>query len=764
VTGLIGLYALYSFSFLVTDPSSPYYDGADNPDNLYTVGTSSSKDKLSLDTCTGMALEHDLPPLSSSVSPREHATKSVLIVVTRAWQSHGDLSFIFSRPIIQHAVALASAAHLGYKVTVLYAAPERSIKDDFWKIESALADMGIDLRMLCIWPGKFTTSPPAYKPMRTNVDMMLWLSQHQYDYSSVVFDLFKNVMYYTLQRRHVGLDFNNLHFAAHAVSFQKRSLAHKREFLSTQNQVYERFFEQHTVRMVDYVVTLSEEVGRELSEEYEGVRIKNVQMDPVSSYASEPLIPWAPPAAGVPARLVFYIVGTSFVSQSDIAIMCDAFRRIHAKAQSEELDIPGFSVVYSGLNSKKFRETCLATDADKKSGMFKIKMASYSNAMRMAAENRDRAVLVVPPSRVQDYQLVIDAAAKQIGLVYPDDYASLFFGSAASQPGAYPSTLGGFETRLIDVLTEQVTIGQLRQLPRSCGTETLCQGNVLNAFLEIDTDKLNKRTRMRVQEWLTRDELVSVVIPNYGRTEYLVATVESIQRSSWSNIEVIVVDDGSSEPEDIARLEKMRQDFAPRGWRIIQTNHVGAAAARNTGAKAARGEFVMLFDSDDFIRPNTIELMLKIMLGAHADVVVGFIHGFGNPADEPNQVPISDHAARPYWLSLGAGTGPAFFQNTAGGANALFRKSVYLEVGGETEIDKMAHLDYEFFVRLGLHGARFQLFPDVGYDYRRNAVGSIFAKNTDIYRNDMHSLKPFLEAVPESLQPILEMAFANNRG
>lgn len=98
-------------------------------------------------------------------------------------------------------------------------------------------------------------------------------------------------------------------------------------------------------------------------------------------------------------------------------------------------------------------------------------------------------------------------------------------------------------------------------------------------------------------------ELVSVTVRAYNRAYILKQTIESILRSTYANIEVIVVDDGST---DNTR-ELMKGFTDPRVRYIVHETNRGASAAVDTGVRASRGDFVAVCDSDDHFLPEKIQ-------------------------------------------------------------------------------------------------------------------------------------------------------------
>lgn len=102
-------------------------------------------------------------------------------------------------------------------------------------------------------------------------------------------------------------------------------------------------------------------------------------------------------------------------------------------------------------------------------------------------------------------------------------------------------------------------------------------------------------------------ELVSIIIPCFNQAEFLPESLESSLRQTHQNIEVIVVDDGS--PDDVAgTVAKFLKDSR---LRLITESNQGLAAARNNGAKAARGKYLQFLDADDLIQRDKVTLQLK---------------------------------------------------------------------------------------------------------------------------------------------------------
>lgn len=107
------------------------------------------------------------------------------------------------------------------------------------------------------------------------------------------------------------------------------------------------------------------------------------------------------------------------------------------------------------------------------------------------------------------------------------------------------------------------------------------------------------------------EHLVSVIIPVYNRMDYLGECLDSVLVQTHKNLEVILIDDGSTD----GTVELCKQ-YAEKDSRIvvIAADHGGVSKARNLGIDAAKGEYLFFIDSDDVIHPSLVEALLKPML------------------------------------------------------------------------------------------------------------------------------------------------------
>src|SRR3954453_9764650 len=101
--------------------------------------------------------------------------------------------------------------------------------------------------------------------------------------------------------------------------------------------------------------------------------------------------------------------------------------------------------------------------------------------------------------------------------------------------------------------------------------------------------------------------LVSILVPAYNAERWLVDTLKSCLAQTWPRIEVIVVDDGSSD-----RTLEIARTFERRSIKVVAQPHQGAPVARNRALAAAQGTFVQWLDADDLLHPEKIAKQMRV--------------------------------------------------------------------------------------------------------------------------------------------------------
>lgn len=112
--------------------------------------------------------------------------------------------------------------------------------------------------------------------------------------------------------------------------------------------------------------------------------------------------------------------------------------------------------------------------------------------------------------------------------------------------------------------------------------------------------------------------LVSIIIPVYKVEEYLDECLQSVCNQTYTNLEIILVDDGS--PDRCGDICDRYAANDPR-IKVIHKENGGLSDARNSGMQLSSGDYLFFVDSDDYIRPNTIDLVVTEAVNSNADLV-----------------------------------------------------------------------------------------------------------------------------------------------
>jgi glycosyltransferase involved in cell wall biosynthesis len=228
--------------------------------------------------------------------------------------------------------------------------------------------------------------------------------------------------------------------------------------------------------------------------------------------------------------------------------------------------------------------------------------------------------------------------------------------------------------------------------------------------------------------------LVTVAIAHYNLGTYLPETLASLAAQTYGNLEVLVIDDGSTDPrsrEVFAEQERRYPQF-----RFLRQANAGIGATRNRGLAEARGEFFLPMDADNVACPHMIEtLVAAIRRNPDLSAMTCFCLAF----EEARDIAAEDfqYAYRP----TGGPHVLASLKNVYGDANAILRTEAFRAVGGyETDRD-CSWEDLEAFVKLVNAGHKIDTVPEYLFYYRHLETG--FSRVTSNYLNQRRVLRQY---------------------
>ena len=116
------------------------------------------------------------------------------------------------------------------------------------------------------------------------------------------------------------------------------------------------------------------------------------------------------------------------------------------------------------------------------------------------------------------------------------------------------------------------------------------------------------------------NDMISIIVPVYNAEKFLTKCLDSIINQTYKNIEIICVDDDSSD-----KSSKILNEFAEKDKRIkvIHKANEGVSLARNVGLESAKGNYILFVDSDDWIEQSTCEVAINKIIEENADIIMG---------------------------------------------------------------------------------------------------------------------------------------------
>lgn len=244
--------------------------------------------------------------------------------------------------------------------------------------------------------------------------------------------------------------------------------------------------------------------------------------------------------------------------------------------------------------------------------------------------------------------------------------------------------------------------------------------------------------------------LISVIIPAYNAEAFIQQTLTSVLSQTYSQIEVLVVDDGSSD-----RTPEIVRSIAEKDDRVVllQQSNLGVAAARNLAIEKSKGDYIAPIDADDIWYPQKLEKQMECML--KADPSVGLVYTWSVYVDEQGKI-IGEYDPHQFTKvhSIQGEVYPALiYRNFIGHASVpLIRRSCFEKVGGYNhrlkEQNAQGCEDWDMYLRVAEHYT-FQVVPEFLAGYRQ-VTGSmsdnslVMAKSYRLVMSDSRKKHPEL--------------------
>ncbi|HFI2447954.1 TPA: glycosyltransferase family 2 protein [Streptococcus suis] len=229
---------------------------------------------------------------------------------------------------------------------------------------------------------------------------------------------------------------------------------------------------------------------------------------------------------------------------------------------------------------------------------------------------------------------------------------------------------------------------------------------------------------------------ISVIIPNFNRQHLIQRAIESVNQQHYSPVEIIVVDDQSTD-QSVSIIQDLQKQQDNLSLFVIKENS-GANACRSLGVEQAKGEYLAFLDSDDYFLPTKLEKQVRILQDRPE---VGFVvTGFGAKAVHTlpeGIIPLKE----------------TIKQNNLGGFSTLMvRKELFQQVGG-LDSNLLSCQDWDLFLKLLQVSQGYKLAEDlVAYEVQEDSISKNSTKVIQGYQivsQRARAINQTLQVLPE---------------
>ncbi len=233
--------------------------------------------------------------------------------------------------------------------------------------------------------------------------------------------------------------------------------------------------------------------------------------------------------------------------------------------------------------------------------------------------------------------------------------------------------------------------------------------------------------------------LVSVIVPSYQSKDTIAETIESILSQSYQEIEIVVVDDGSTDDT----FQYLTEIFGEKIILLRQENK-GLSSARNTGLSISKGEFIQFLDADDLIYPNKIKLQVEFFRDNFCVDIVNSLYEILESGKK--KLP------REYEYD-GIYTEVSFVVGNPVGAvfSPLIRRRVVVSLGGFDESFDNYCADWDFWMTAFYRGFKFENISETLGAYRSSPQGLTQSSKLPNKLGDLHVQRRWAMYYPEKI-------------
>jgi glycosyltransferase involved in cell wall biosynthesis len=240
---------------------------------------------------------------------------------------------------------------------------------------------------------------------------------------------------------------------------------------------------------------------------------------------------------------------------------------------------------------------------------------------------------------------------------------------------------------------------------------------------------------------------ISVIVPAYNAVDTILKTIESVQKQTFGDFELIVINDGSTD-----KTLELLSTVKDSRLHIFSYSNGGLPTARNRGISHSTGEFITFLDADDLWTPDKLELQLAA-LQQHPDA--GVAYSWTHFMDEQGE---SFHAGKPVFFEGNVYATLLTGNFIDSGSNPLIRRQA-IESVGEFDPTLGSCEDWEYWLRIAARWS-FVVVPKPQIFYRQTS-GAMSSKIEVMEKYNLIVIERAFEAAPPELQFLKNQSLAN---
>jgi len=540
-------------------------------------------------------------------------------------------------------------ARTGLDVTILFTAPAQFIDAD--EVAAAKALYREEQVRLVILADEFSEDAnvptfPSDTFVRLSYYTYEWLKNETFD--EVMFTDWHTTGYYCMLAKKQGLAFRNTYLSVQIHSPSTWGLYFNKSLSSSVADVRSFHMERETIKHADFVTCPTQYLLK-------WVRDHGFDL-PKQSYIQPYLLSWPEVddiqnySAGEIREIVFF---GRLEERKGIHIFCNALDVLAEKGgipDSIQITFLGNPVQISGENSVDYiarRKKNWPWKVEVVAGLGSNEAIDYLKAekrMAVICPTEDNSPLVVHECMYNQIPFIASVAGGIPEIVSPqEDGRSILF-----DPDRF-----SLAAKLQEIAREGIST----VLPATCQLQNTKEWR--DAFM-VKAHHC-RAVEAPIPVAVDAPPSISVCLTHYNRPEMLMQALESLRAQTFQNFEVVLVDDGSTNPAAIEYLRSLEEEFSQRGWQIIIQENQYPSAARNNAAQQARGHYLLFMDDDNYAKPYELQVFFDAMNFSNADVLTCFADLFQSEASPDENTPIVTRC-----LPLGNALNLAFLRMPSG--------------------------------------------------------------------------------------------------